>query len=71
MLTEHLTSNGHGEGARLARECGVDLSLPWRWARGEKTPDADGGSREVLERETQIPAHYWRRSRKQQRRRAA
>lgn len=63
MLRAHLKKRGRGEAARIARECGVDLSLPGRWARGDKNPDADTGSREVLERETGIPATYWRKDR--------
>jgi hypothetical protein len=62
-LQRHLDNNGHGEATRIAKLCGVDPGLPGRWARGERTPDADGGSREVLETETGIPASAWRRRR--------
>jgi len=62
-LRDHLKRKGRGEAARLARECGVTSPLPGRWARGDKTPSGESDSREILERETGIPAHWWRRER--------
>ena len=63
VLSAHLEERGYGEGTRLAKLCGVGCEMPGRWARGERNPEADGGSREVLESELGIPATAWRKSR--------
>lgn len=65
VLRKHLDDKGYGEGTRLAKLCGVGPELPGRWARGERSPEADGGSREALEAELGIPANAWRRRRDQ------
>jgi hypothetical protein len=63
-LEKYLKKKGRGATAALARECLVSLSLPGRWARGEKVPSADGLSRGVLRIAAGIPTEWWARTRR-------
>ena len=60
LLLKHLEKKGRGEASRLACVIGCDVTLPKKWALGERTPDADSGYREKLETEVGIPAAWWK-----------